>query len=163
MITCKFEDGQEACLRHVTVGAILLNQKRDRVLMVRRAENLLEAGKLGFPGGYLDRNESVTEGLLRETMEETGHEGIIISIFRINDSITISNDGGRQCVDIIFLVECGKKVADFDHETAELVWVDLNNLPTADKVAFDHLDSLILFNKYRAKKTPLPIVGKISL
>ena len=73
MITCKFEDAGDALLRHVAVDALVI--KNNTILLVKRADFLLEGGKYCFPGGYLDRDETLKEGVLRELQEETGYQG----------------------------------------------------------------------------------------
>ena len=64
MITCTFENGRRASLRHVVVHAVV--EKDGALLLVRRAPHLLEGDKWGLPGGFLDRDESLSEGILRE-------------------------------------------------------------------------------------------------
>ncbi len=53
-------------------AAILLDA-RDRVLVIRRAHEP-GMGRLAFPGGFVDNDESAEEGLRRELREETGLE-----------------------------------------------------------------------------------------
>jgi len=52
------------------VAAIVLDTN-DRVLLVRRAHEPAR-GKLVFPGGYVDDNETAEQALRRELAEETG-------------------------------------------------------------------------------------------
>ena len=60
MIKCRFENGNVAFLRHVTVGALVL--RAGRLLLIKRAKNSsAEPGKWAMPGGYLDRDESAAE------------------------------------------------------------------------------------------------------
>ena len=54
-----------------TVGVLALVAHGDAVLLARRA-NPPDAGLWGFPGGRLERGESLAEGAARELMEETG-------------------------------------------------------------------------------------------
>jgi len=85
MIKCRFENGNKASLRHVTVGVILLNESHKKILLVKRAAFLTNPGKYAVPGGFLDRDETSKEGALREVKEETGYEARIINLFRVND------------------------------------------------------------------------------
>ena len=82
MITCAFENGSPAALRHVVLYAIV--EKDGALLFVRRAERLSEGGKWGLPGGFLDRDETLAAGTLRELREETGWEGEVVALLRVN-------------------------------------------------------------------------------
>src|SRR5438552_13833866 len=41
-------------------------------------------GKVGPAGGFLDRDETLTEGVLRELREETGWTGRVVGLLRVN-------------------------------------------------------------------------------
>lgn len=51
------------------VGALITNEQAE-LLLVRRARDPGK-GKWGLPGGFVDRDESVEQGLAREVLEET--------------------------------------------------------------------------------------------
>ncbi len=55
-----------------TVAKVVLFDEKNRVLFLKRS-NYMEkfAGDWDLPGGHLKPNESLIEGLARETMEET--------------------------------------------------------------------------------------------
>ena len=59
MIACTLENGKKAenGLRHVTVGAIVVNDHH-QVLLVERAAHIDFSGKWTIPGGFLDRDEN---------------------------------------------------------------------------------------------------------
>ncbi len=158
MITCKFEDGGDAALRHVTVGALLLNKEEDRVLFIKRAPHLLEGGKIGMPGGYADRNENLGDAVLRETREETGYDAEIISLFRIIDAPNRKGED-RQNVEFVYLTKIKEKVGEIDKETAGLVWISLNEPLPSPQIAFDHEDNLTLLQRYQRQPFPLPVFG----
>ena len=162
MITCTFENGNVAKigLRHITVGAIVL--KDNKVLLgLRRAVaglDMLEVGKWALLGGYFDRNETLLEAVKREVMEESGWEIDNLELFRINDSPTRPMED-RQNVDMIFIARATRQVGQNDSEIEELKWFDLNDLPPANEIAFDHGDDLALFIKHLASPRQLPILG----
>lgn len=55
--------------RHsVSVAGVILNDDASRVLLVKRRDN----GRWEPPGGVLELDETITEGLAREIREETG-------------------------------------------------------------------------------------------
>jgi 8-oxo-dGTP diphosphatase len=49
--------------------AIIYNRQ---ILFLLRSPEKPEGGKWGVPGGKLEKTETITEGLIRETFEETG-------------------------------------------------------------------------------------------
>lgn len=157
MITCSFESGDKALLRHVTAGGILYNST-GQILLVKRAGHLLEGGKWCPPGGYLDRSETLEEGVLREIKEESGYTGKIISLLRINSNPNRTPKEDRQNVDFMFIVEAGEKVSEPDKETSEVKWFDLDNLPPENEFAFDHYDNIMLYKKYLRENFPLPVI-----
>ena len=154
MINCIFEDGGKGSLRHVTIDALVI--KDNKILLVKRAPHLTNPDKYALPGGFLGRNETTSEAIKREIMEETGYKVKNINLFRINDNPKrIGED--RQNVDFIFIVEAGDKVAGFDKEVKQLELVDLNNLPSPDEFAFDHFENIKLYLKYEEKPFALPV------
>ncbi len=106
MITCTFEKSYQARLHHVVVHAIV--EKDNDILLVKRAGDILETGKWGLPAGFLDRDETASQGILRELKEETGWEGEVISLFRINSNPNRPKED-RQNVALDFLVKPIKK------------------------------------------------------
>ncbi len=84
MITCSFENGNKASLRHVVVDNLVL--QGDKILLVRRSGKLSEGGKWGLPGGFVDRDETIKEAAAREIMEETGYTVADLTLFRIIDT-----------------------------------------------------------------------------
>lgn len=70
MLTCIFEDGGTGQMRHAVVDTIV--HRRHKILLNKRASRLLEGGKWGLLGGYIDLNESIREAVKREVFEESG-------------------------------------------------------------------------------------------
>lgn len=155
MITCFFESGDKVSLRHITAGSILY--KDNKILLVKRADFLLEGGKWCLPGGYLDRDETLEQGVLREVKEESGYEGKITGLLRINSNPNRPKED-RQNVDFVFLMEAGNNVQEPDHESVEIKWFRLDDLPPVAEFAFDHYDNVILYKKYLQDKFALPVI-----
>jgi len=159
MISCAFESGSKALkgLRHVTVGVLAVNSSH-QVLLVRRAERMHNGGKLAIPGGFLDRNENTAQGALRELKEETGYDGEIVSLFRINDNPNRPKED-RQNVDFLYIVNVTDREKNENVEVSKILWVDKDNLPSDEEFAFDHRESIMKYFKYLKKQFLLPIVG----
>ncbi len=163
MIQCQFENGRQTFLRHVVVDAIAV--KNNKILLIKRAINLVQGGKYAFPGGFLDRDETTSQAVLREFLEETGYQGKIISLFRIKDvpnrrDFPSSKEKERQNVGFFFIVEIGKKIQEADNESSEVKMFDLDNLPSESEFAFDHYENIQLYLKHLQKPFSLPMFGK---
>ncbi len=90
MINCTFENGIKASLRHVVVDAIIVN--KDKILLIKRAAHLINGGKWAIPGGFLDRDETCEQAVLRELKEETGLTAKEIKLFKIIDDPKRKNE-----------------------------------------------------------------------
>jgi 8-oxo-dGTP pyrophosphatase MutT (NUDIX family) len=53
------------------LGVIVVVRRRNHVLLAQRSRGTY-LGKWGFPGGHVERGETIVEAGLRELMEETG-------------------------------------------------------------------------------------------
>ncbi len=162
MITCTFENGKVASpgLRHITTSNIIL--RNNQVLMCLRGSKnghpILESGKWGLLGGYMDRDETIIEAVRREVHEESGWTIKNIQLFRINDNPNRPMED-RQNVDFIFIAEADHQIEQFDEEVLELRWFSLDALPPADQIAFDHGQDLELYLEHLKKPALLPILG----
>lgn len=158
MITCTFENGNQNSLRHVTVGCLVI--RNDEILLSKRAEGLLEAGKWCLLGGYCDRDETTVETGTREAMEESGWVVDNLRLLRINDNPNRPHED-RQNIDFIYIADAIEKTGEADWESEEVKWFPLNSLPENSEIAFDHLDSIVLYKKYKEREFPLPLLGRV--
>ncbi len=157
MVTCVFEDGGKGKLRHVTVKALTVNSK-NQFLLEKRGPTLSRPGKYDIPGGYMDLDETTEQTALRELAEETGIQGKIKFLFRINDNPKRPNED-RQNVDFIYVVEAIGEEIKIDHESSEAGWYSEDELPENSEFAFDHLDSINKYLAYLKEPFQLPIIG----
>jgi 8-oxo-dGTP pyrophosphatase MutT (NUDIX family) len=156
MLKCTFENGNTTqSLRHVVVHAIV--EQQGRFLLGRRHESFLEGGKLGLPAGYVERDETMSEAVLRELYEETGWEGRVLHVFRINSNPHRPGED-RQNISIDFIVEPIKQSGQPDWETPEVVWLPIDNDFDFTSLAFDHGDSIRLYLEWRLVGGNLPII-----
>lgn len=157
MLTCQFEDGNKFNFRHVTVTAIILNKTHDQILLAKRSDQVQDAArKYCMPGGYLDRNETLQSGLIRETLEETGYKTKIDRLFVVVDNPNRKESTDRQNVEFTFIVEAVEKIQRYDWETGEVKWFPTDKLPSAEEIAFDHKETLDLYLKYLKEPFMLP-------
>ena len=155
MITCIFESGTRALLRHVVVHAIV--ERNGALLLVKRAPHLSEGGKWGLPGGFLDRDETVVEGVLRELREETGWTGEVRRLLRINSRPDRPRED-RQNVAFDFVIAPHERVGEPDHESTSVEWVAIDRLPPLDALAFDHGETIRRYLAQRERVDEAPSV-----
>lgn len=153
MIDCAFENGNKASLRHVVTQAIV--EKDGKILLEKRAEHLLEGGKWGLPGGFLDRDETVEQGVLRELLEETGWTGKVIGLMYVNSDPARPKED-RQNIAFDFIVEPIEQVQQGDKESSEIAWFPLNNLPPKEMIAFDQDLTIHKYLSYKKTSFPIP-------
>lgn len=155
MITCKFENGSPALLRHVVSHAVI--EKDGKILLVKRSGNMLETGKWSLPAGYLNRDETISQCILREIKEETGWESEIIKLFRINTFPDRPHED-RQNVVFEFLVKPLVKSGEPDHESSKVEWIPIQKLLPFSEFAFDHGETIKLYLEYKKKPFTLPVL-----
>lgn len=157
MINCTFENGNKNSLRHVVVDMLIV--KNNQILLVKRAPHLLNGNLYALVGGFVERNETTKQAVIREAMEETGYKVKVISLFRIIDHPNRKNEN-RQNISFVYLVEPLDKVGKSDHEVKELKWFDLDKLPLQEEFAFDHLDNVKLYLQHLKTPFSLPIMNQ---
>ncbi|EKD79078.1 MAG: hypothetical protein ACD_41C00177G0013 [uncultured bacterium] len=137
MIRCTFEGGNEAHLRHAVVDALIVEDKK--ILLVKRADHLHGGGKWAIPGGFVDRDETVAEAVMREVLEETGYTSDVQELFTVLDKPDRAGDD-RQNISFVFVVNVIDQVKQTDGESSAVQWFPLDALPAPEDMAFDHLN-----------------------
>ncbi|MBT3395192.1 NUDIX hydrolase [archaeon] len=88
-----------------------------------------------FPGGGLESNETIEEGAIRETLEETGVEIKIEKLIHINEFI-YSNDWNKRSLTIFFLAKPisirKNNLTDDGGKIKQVEWVDISKLDEID-------------------------------
>ncbi len=162
MIECAFENGKKAVggLRHITVGIIAFN-KNNQVLLIKRSKKYSRPGKYALPGGFVGRDEIISDAALRELKEETGIDGYVENLFHINDYPNRPNED-RQNVDFIFLAKVNSSKFIDNDEVDSINWFDKVKIPSEEEFAFDHRGVILKAYEYSANKFNLPLIGRIS-
>lgn len=154
MITCTFENGSRAALRHVVLHAVV--ERNGTLLLVRRASHLSEGGKWGLPGGFLDRDETMADGVRRELLEETGWTGRVVTLLRVNSRPDRPRED-RQNVAFDFLIEPLEKRGEPDAESSEVQWIPIEQVLSLD-LAFDHMETVHSYLDYRRQLVTIPVL-----
>lgn len=155
MITCKFEDGNKVGLRHVCVDTLVL--KDNKILLVKRVNKLLEGGKWGIIGGFVERDETAKQAVEREVLEETGYKVNNIKLLTIRDNPDRPHED-RQNFSFVYFCEIGEKIGKADWESSAEEWFNLDDIPPEEQVAFDHYKNIGLYIKYKKQNLSLPII-----
>lgn len=112
-----------------------------QVLLVTRGKDPY-AGRLAFPGGFVEYNEDPRDACIRELKEECNIEGVEPKLLAVSGDP--SRDPRGHVVSIIYRVtvsEDAQPVGGDDAAHAEFYSVD-ELLATPDRFAFDHHELL---------------------
>ncbi|MBB3140877.1 NUDIX hydrolase [Halomonas organivorans] len=87
------------------VATIAVLIRDGRILLVRRA-NPPDAGLWGFPGGKIERGESIEQAAMRELHEETGIVASAHRTFNAIDAFDVGDDGRLRHHFVLIAVLC---------------------------------------------------------
>lgn len=155
MITCTFENGNKASLRHVTVDVLVLQD--DKVLLVKRAEKLLEGGKWGLIGGFVDRDENLIQAAEREIHEESGYRVKDMTFLCVRHNPDRPHED-RQNISFVFFCTAVAKEGESDWEVTDQQWFTFDNLPEKGMIAFDHIKNIELYQQYKRNEIAIPLL-----
>lgn len=155
MITCILENKHKTSFRHVVLHAVV--EKDGQLLLEKRAGSILETGKWALPSGFLDRDETAAQCILRELKEETGLVGEIVSLFRVNTNPDRPKED-RQNVALEFIIKPLSEKIEAKMEVSKVEWIPFEKLLPFEELAFDHGETIKLYLEYRKKPFALPII-----
>ena len=95
----------------VSVAAAIVDAQ-ERFLVIRRADN----GRWEPPGGVLELDESITDGLIREVREETGVDVQPAALTGVYKNMR------RGIVALVFRCEIAAGTASVSAEVSEIAW-----------------------------------------
>ena len=112
-------------------SATIFDEKREKVLLTRRADN----GQWCLPGGHIDPGETVSEGCQREVWEETGLRVRVVrltGVYSNPDELLVYPDAKAHIFSLNFEVDVTGGEAGLSSETTSLEWVPVEqavNMP----------------------------------
>jgi 8-oxo-dGTP diphosphatase len=127
--------------RHSVSVAAAIVDDQERFLVIRRADN----GRWEPPGGVLELEESITDGLIREVREETGVDVQPIALTGVYKNMR------RGIVALVFRCEIITGTPRTSDEAREIAWL------SADALA-DHMSDAYRVRLVDALAASIPIV-----
>lgn len=124
------------------VGAVVIDQ--GRVLLVRRGREPLK-GHWTLPGGLLELGESLTAGVAREVLEETGLEVEVLELVELVDRIHREGERVRYhyvIADYLCRVKGGALQAASDADAAR--WTERAEWNSHSALALDPLTVMVM-------------------
>lgn len=132
------------CVLFDTDGASL------SVLLIQRKQ-YPHKGAWAFPGGFLEMEETVEEGALRELKEETRLENIAIEQLQVFSAVDRDPRGRVITVAFYGIVNKSKLRVQAGDDAARAQWFSINQLPP---LAFDHAAILqVALERVKEKKS----------
>lgn len=122
----------------VTADAVIFSD--DKVLLIKRLSDPF-AGAWALPGGYVEYNENITNGLTREVKEEAGID-VTYQCTCLKEHAKIYDEPSRdprgRVITVVNYYEIDpsylKNIQSGD-DAADIAWFPINDLP---ELAFDH-------------------------
>lgn len=124
---------------------IIIKGQPAKILLIERKREPFQ-GKWALPGGFVEIDEDIAPGAMRELEEETGLKHIELEQFKTYG--TPGRDPRGRTISVVFYgfapVDAPAKAGD---DAASVRWFDLENLPP---LAFDHEKILTDFRKEKS-------------
>lgn len=140
----------------VIVGSII--EKENKILMIQEAKKEFY-GKWNFPAGHLEEGETIEEGAIRETIEETG------CMVRLKSLLPIEYDVKNEIMVIYFISEMLEENAIVKKdEILEKKWMTIKEIKNIEKDKLRYPDMLLnrLNDIENREKYPLEIIKSIK-
>jgi 8-oxo-dGTP diphosphatase len=144
---------KESRMSHPIPATIAAVIRGGQVLLVRRA-NPPDRGLWGFPGGKIERGETIEQAALRELREETGISAEAGTVFTAVDAMDRAETGELRAHYVLIAVLChwtsGEPRAGDD--ALEAAWHDLDGL--------DHAGVAMSFGVAEVARQAVHVAGK---
>lgn len=121
----------------ISCRCLIFNDKGE-VLLVQESSD----GTYSFPGGWCDLYDSPSEAILKEIEQEAGAEVENLSLFRIINETPLRKDMKHEWDSVpsyalLFKARVKKMSGEHTHETNDIRFFDINNLPKMSRKMVD--------------------------
>ncbi len=117
----------------VAITAVIKNQVGDKFLILKRSDKEIAfPGKWAFPGGKVEKGQTVTETLRREVKEEAGLE--IQDYKEYLKDYTFVRPDGHNVVGLTFLVKADSDAVNMSQDFSEYAWVKPEEFESYDHI-----------------------------
>ena len=124
----------------VSVRAIILNENRDKVLMVRESNS----GTYSFPGGWADLYDSPGQTAINESSQEAGADIELVRLVGVLNRTPFKTGVHVPEYLVVFEAKLKGQLHEHEYETDDVNWFKLNELPPMSrKVAKQEIDRII--------------------
>ena len=124
----------------VSVRAIILNENKDKVLMVRESNS----GTYSFPGGWADLYDSPGQTAINESSQEAGADIEIVRLVGVLNRTPFKTGVHVPEYLVVFEAKLKGQLHEHEYETDDVNWFDLHKLPPMSrKVAKQEIDRII--------------------
>ena len=140
----------------IVVGVCIKNDNNE-ILMVQEAKDEIR-GLYNIPAGKLDSNESIIEGAIRETKEETGYD------VRLDSILCIQYLENKNILKIIFNASIISGSINFDkNEIMDIKWIPIEKLEsmTNNELRSYNSNINIIKDSKNNKNYPIDIIKNI--
>lgn len=141
MITKKQQRDTEQ--KNFFVGAVLLDNKERIYLVKEDDKNKIGKDRWNLPGGSVDKNESLTDAIIREVREETGYAAKPVSVL----GCYLCKKYNNLWIYIVFEVKLknrSDKITDSDIKKGK--WFSKNEFLHLDSEEIVHPDMHLVYN-----------------
>ena len=124
----------------VSVRAVILNEKRDKVLMVRESNS----GTYSFPGGWADLYDSPGQTAINESSQEAGADIELVRLVGVLNRTPFKTGVHVPEYLVVFEAKLKGQLHEHEYETDDVNWFNLNELPPMSrKVAKQEIDRIV--------------------
>ena len=124
----------------VSVRSVILNESRDKILMVRECNS----GTYSFPGGWADLYDSAGQTAINESSQEAGADIEIVRLVGVLNRTPFKASIAVPEYLVVFEAKLKGELHEHEYETDDVDWFPLDNLPQMSrKVAKEEIDRIL--------------------